>query len=140
MLGMNAFQLLAARRPDRRELVRSLELALVRFELRPRRDVARPCLRELRTEDFRERLALSDRISQLDVHSSDPTGNERRHRDSSVGVGFYDSGRPGRIRSIRAFTASMTSLAFTPARATTTPPTASSEPFTRDATRKASPR
>jgi hypothetical protein len=40
---------------------------------------------------------------------------------------------------MRAFTASMTSLVFTPVRATTTPPTASFDPLTNDATRNALP-
>ena len=81
------FQLLTARRAERRELLRSLELLVIGVQHGLHREIFHLRLGQLHAEDHRQRLTARDGRAQLDRHLTHDAPHERVHLRVAVGVG-----------------------------------------------------
>jgi len=103
VLGVNALELLTACRADLHQLLRALELEVMRVEHGLGRDELRSRFRDRRAIDLSHHLALAYASAELRDHSRDTSIDERCHRDLPVAIGLDHAwqtnvrgGRPGR--------------------------------------------
>ena len=88
MSRVYALELLTAGGTNRHEFLGSNELLLMGLQLGACRDVTRLCVSQLRAEDLGEHLTLSNALTEVGHHASNPPADDRCHHDLFVGVGL----------------------------------------------------